>query len=78
MESRRNDAAQAEESRRQLELEAETLRRDNEQIEKSGRELRGKLNMLGHEHTDATTCPLCNAQLGWMALNGSGPPTRVT
>ena len=64
MEGRRNDAAQAEESRRQLELEAETLRRDNEQIEKSGRELRGKLNMLGHEHTDATTCPLCNAQLG--------------
>ena len=64
MESRRNDAAQAEESRRQLALEAETLRRDNEQVEKSGRELRGKLNMLGHEHTDAATCPLCSSQLG--------------
>ena len=64
MESRRNDAAQAEQSHRQLTLEAQTLRRDNEQIEKSGRDLRGKLNLLGHDHVDAATCPLCSSQLG--------------
>ncbi|MDE2838316.1 MAG: SMC family ATPase [Chloroflexota bacterium] len=63
-ESRRNDAAQAEESRRQLELEAQTLRLDNEQVEQNGRELRSKLNVLGHEHADGTTCPLCSTQLG--------------
>ena len=64
MESRRGDAAQAEESHRQLALEAQTLRRDNEQVAKSGKELGGKLDMLGHEHEDAATCPLCNSQLG--------------
>ena len=64
MESRRNDAASAEESRRRLTLEVQTLRRDNEQIEKSGRDLRGKLNLLGHDHVDAATCPLCSSQLG--------------
>ena len=64
MESRRTEAASAEESRRQLTLEVQTLRRDNEQIEKSGRDLRGKLNLLGHDHVDAATCPLCSSQLG--------------
>ncbi|MCY4448576.1 MAG: SMC family ATPase [Chloroflexi bacterium] len=64
MESRRNDAAQAEQSHRQLTLEAQTLRRDNEQIENNGRDLRGKLNLLGHDHVDAATCPLCSSQLG--------------
>ena len=64
MESRRSEAASAEESRRQLTLEVQTLRRDNEQIEKNGRDLRGKLNLLGHDHVDAATCPLCSSQLG--------------
>ncbi len=64
MESRRTEAASAEESRRQLTLEVQTLRRDNEQIEKNGRDLRGKLNLLGHDHVDAATCPLCSSQLG--------------
>ena len=64
MESRRNETAQAEQSHRQLTLEAQTLRRDNEQIEKSGKEMSDKLRMLGHEHADAATCPLCSSQLG--------------
>ena len=64
MESRRNEVAQAEESHRQLVLEVQTLRRDNEQVERSGRELSGKLGMLDHEHTDGATCPLCNSELG--------------
>ena len=64
MESRRSDTAQAEESHGKLTLEAQTLRRDNEQVEKSGRELNGKLDILGHEHEDGAACPLCNSQLG--------------
>ncbi len=64
MESRRSDAAQAEQSHRQLTLEAQTLRRDNEQVERAGKELGGKLAMLDHEHTDGATCPLCSSELG--------------
>ena len=64
MEIRRNDAAQAEQSHRQLTLEAQTLRRDNEQIEKSGKETAVKLEMLNHEHADGAACPLCSSQLG--------------
>ncbi|MCY4582708.1 MAG: SMC family ATPase [Chloroflexi bacterium] len=64
LERRRSDAAQAEQSHRQLALEAEALRRDNEQIEKSGKDTVTKLGMLGHDHADGATCPLCNSQLG--------------
>ena len=64
MEIRRNDAAQAEQSHRQLTLEAQTLWRDNEQIEKSGKETAVKLEMLDHEHADGAACPLCSSQLG--------------
>ena len=63
METRRSDAAQAEQSHRQLTLEAQTLRRDNEQIEKSGKETAVKLEMLEHEHADGAVCPLCSSQL---------------
>ena len=64
MENRRSDAAQAEESHRKLTLEAQTLRRDNEQIEKSGKEMGDKLRLLDHEHADGAACPLCSSQLG--------------
>lgn len=64
MESSRNNAAQAEESHRQLSLEAQTLRRENEQIEQSGKETGEKLRMLGHDHADGAACPLCSSQLG--------------
>ncbi len=64
MEHRRAEATIAEQSHQQLTLEAQTLRRDNEQVEKSGRELSGKLTMLGHEHADGAVCPLCSSQLG--------------
>ena len=64
LELRRSGAAQAEQSHRQLALEAEALRRDNEQIGKSGKDMVAKLEMLGHEHEDGATCPLCSSQLG--------------
>ena len=64
MENHRNDVAQAEESHRRLTLEAQTLRRDNEQIEKSGKEMGDKLRLLDHEHADGANCPLCSSQLG--------------
>ena len=64
LERRRGDAVQAEQSHRQLALDAEALRRDNEQVEKSGKDLGEKLRMLGHEHADGATCPLCSSQLG--------------
>lgn len=64
LERRRSDAAQVEQSHRQLSLEAEALRRDNEQIEKNGKDMAARLGMLGHEHADAATCPLCRSELG--------------
>ena len=64
LESRRSEASQAEETHRQFALEAETLRRDNEQLQRRGKETREKLDLLGHEHADGAACPLCNSQLG--------------
>ncbi len=64
MESRRSEVALAEESHRQLALEAEALRRENEQLQQAGMQTRDKLDLLDHEHTDAATCPLCNSRLG--------------
>ena len=64
MESRRGDAERAEESRRQLALEAEALRRENEQLQQAGMQTRDKLDLLNHEHEDGATCPLCKNTLG--------------
>ena len=64
MESRRSDAVNAEESHRQLALEAQTLRRENEQLQQAGMQTRDKLDLLDHEHEDGAACPLCKNTLG--------------
>ncbi len=58
------EASGAHEQEQALRLEARRLERDNARIAETGKETRGKITLLSHDHEDAADCPLCGTSLG--------------
>jgi DNA repair protein SbcC/Rad50 len=54
----------AQDEEQALRLEALRLEQENVRIAESGKETRGKIALLSHDHGDAAGCPLCGTALG--------------
>jgi exonuclease SbcC len=54
----------AQDEEQTLRLEARRLEQENIRIAESGKETRGKIVLLSHDHGDAAACPLCGTALG--------------
>ncbi len=64
MDAQSVEASGAQEQEQALRLEARRLEQDNVRIAELGKETRGKIALLSHDHEDAAACPLCGTGLG--------------